>query len=103
MRWVRLIVGLPLLAILISFALSNRAPITLGLWPTDVTIELPASVAILGAAAITFLLGGLVVWVTELQQRHRARRAEHAVKLLEDQVRMLQARLPAQDVLPPAA
>lgn len=101
MTWVRIIIGLPILAVLISFALSNRAPVQLGLWPSDVTIELPLSLAVLAAAGLTFLIGGLVVWMTELPQRGRARRAEHALRLLEEEVKTLRARLPDDSVLPP--
>jgi len=57
-------------------------------------MELPLSLAILGAMAIAFLLGGSVVWLSELAQRRRARRAEQAVRLLEAQVLELKARLP---------
>lgn len=101
MTWARIIIGLPILAVLISFALTNRAPVQLGLWPTDTTIEMPLSLAVLAAAGITFLIGGLVVWMTELPRRGRARRAEHALRLLEEEVKTLRARLPDDTVLPP--
>jgi len=90
----RLLIALPLLLILVLFALSNTAPTRLRLWPTDYALELPLSLAVLGAMAIAFLLGGAIVWWSELAQRRRARRAEHAVRLLEAQVQALKARLP---------
>ena len=90
----RLLIALPLLLLLVLFALSNTAPVRLRLWPTDYALELPLSLAVLGAMAIAFLLGGGMVWVSELAQRRRARRAEQAVRLLEAQVQELKARLP---------
>lgn len=90
----RLIIALPLLLLLVLFALSNRAPVHLGLWPTDYALELPLSLAVLGAMAIAFLAGGTLVWFTALAQRQRARRAEHTVRLLEEQVQELKTRLP---------
>ncbi len=99
----RLIIALPFLAVLVSFALSNRAPVQLGFWPTDVTLEIPISLAVIGAAALTFLIGALLVWISSFQARQHARRAEHAVRLLEEQVRDLKARLPASTMLPPGA
>jgi lipopolysaccharide assembly protein A len=90
----RLVIGLPLLLLLVLFALSNTEPVRLHLWPTDYALELPLSLAVLGAMAIAFLGGGVLVWVTELAQRRRARRAEQAVRLLEAQVQELKARLP---------
>jgi uncharacterized integral membrane protein len=90
----RLLIALPLLLVLVLFALSNRTPVHLGLWPTDYVAELPLSVAVLGGMAVAFLAGGVLVWFSALAQRQRARRAEQAVRLLEEQVRDLKARLP---------
>jgi uncharacterized integral membrane protein len=89
----RLLITLPLLLLLVLFALSNRQPVSLHIWPTDYAATLPLSLAVLGSMAVAFLAGGLLVWVSELVQRRRARRAEHAVRLLEAQVQELKARL----------
>ncbi len=98
----RLLIALPLLLLLVLFALSNQAPVRLGIWPTDYALQLPLSLAILGAMAIAFLAGGLLVWVSSLAQRRRARRAEHSVRLLEAQVQELKTRLPQAQLRPPA-
>jgi uncharacterized integral membrane protein len=89
----RLLIGLPLLLLLVLFALSNRQPVALRVWPTDYAATLPLSLAVLAGMAIAFLAGGLLVWVSELVQRRRARRAEQTVRLLEAQVQELKARL----------
>ncbi len=85
---------------LVMFALSNTEIVRLGLWPTDLTIEVHLSLAILIAMAIAFLFGGVLVWFSALSQRSRARRAERVVRQLEAQVEQLKAR-PALS-LPPA-
>jgi uncharacterized integral membrane protein len=82
-----------LLLLLVLFALSNTATLRLGLWPTDYTIEWPASIVILVAMAVAFLAGAFLVWVSELGQRRRAHHAEQAVALLEEQVKALKATL----------
>ena len=97
-----LLVAVPFLLLLVLFALSNQAPIQLGIWPTDFSVNLPISLAILGAMAIAFLFGGILVWISELGQRRRARRAEQAVQLLEAQVQELKSRLAAPPASPPA-
>ena len=79
---------------LVLFALSNTAIVRLGLWPTDYGIDVPISIAILVAMAIAFLLGAFMVWMSELAQRRRARRAERKVRLLEAQIEALQGRVP---------
>jgi lipopolysaccharide assembly protein A len=80
----------------VLFALSNTTPVRLGLWPTGFSREVPLSLAVLGGMAVAFLAGGLLVWVSELAQRRRARRAEQAIRLLEAQVEQLKSRVPAQ-------
>lgn len=90
----RLLIIAPLLLVLVLFALSNTTPVQLGLWPTGFSVEAPLSLAILGGMAVAFLAGGLLVWVSELAQRRRARRAEHAIRLLEAQVQELKSRMP---------
>jgi uncharacterized integral membrane protein len=98
----------PLLFILVLFALSNPKPVQLGLWPTDLTVDLPLSITILLAMSVAFVLGALLLWLSAVSARLRARRAEHAVKMLEAQVVELKARVSkhnstAVTALPPPA
>lgn len=79
----RVIILLPFLLLLIAFAISNPQPTTLALWPTDVTLQAPLSLAVLVIAAVFFLLGALMVWIPGLRHRARARRAERRVSKLE--------------------
>lgn len=97
----RLIIGLPLVLLLVLFALSNAEPVRIGIWPTDYSLETPLSIAVLAGAAIAFLLGGLLVWINELGQRRRARRAEDKVRVLEERVEELRAQLP-RPLAPPS-
>jgi lipopolysaccharide assembly protein A len=89
----RLLIALPLLLLLVLFALSNRQSVSLHVWPTDYAATLPLSLAVLGGMALAFIAGGFLVWVSELVQRRRARQAERTVRLLEAQVQELKARL----------
>ena len=96
----RFLIAAPFLLLLVLFALSNTGTVQLALWPTDLALRAPLSLVVLGGMAIAFLIGGLLVWGTELAQRRRARRAEYTVRLLEVQVQELKARL-AEPALPP--
>jgi uncharacterized integral membrane protein len=96
-----LIVTFVLCLPLVLFLLSNTEIVRLGLWPTDYSLDVHLSLAILIAMAIAFLLGALVVWMSALSQRLRARRAERTVRLLEAQIEALQARVTLS--LPPTA
>lgn len=99
----RTLLALPFILILVVFALSNPQPVRLGIWPTDYSWEVPMSLAILIAMAAAFFIGGFVVWLSELGQRRRARRAEYTVRLLEEQVRELRGRMPGASAVPPLA
>jgi putative membrane protein len=83
---IRYLIGVPLLALIVLFALSNTQVVRLGLWPFDFQLELPLSLAVLTGMGFAFLAGGLVVWIGGLGQRHRAREAEHKARLLEAQL-----------------
>ncbi len=96
-----LIIALVLCFPLVLFALSNTEVVRLGLWPTDYSVDVHLSLAILLAMAIAFLLGALVVWVSEFSQRRRARHAERTVRLLEAQIEELKHRVSTPMSLPP--
>jgi len=97
----RLLIAAPFLLLLVLFALTNRALVSLGLWPTGLRLEAPLSLVVLAAAAVAFLAGAMTVWVNELGQRRRARRAEAAVRRLEEEVQSLRARLAPPTDVPP--
>jgi uncharacterized integral membrane protein len=90
---VRVLITFPLLVLLVLFALSNGDPIKIGLWPTDVGIVVPVSVAVMVGMAGAFLVGALFVWIGALGQRRRARRAEARVRVLDQQLETLKARI----------
>ena len=96
-----LLIAIPVLIVLALFAVSNRQPVTVGFWPTDLALVVPLAGAVLAVAAVAFLVGAFIVWMTELRVRRRARRAEARVEVLEEEVRALRARLPR--TLPPPA
>lgn len=98
---VRILIAIPLLIILVAFALSNQQAVHVGLWPTDIVVDMPLSVAVLVAAGVFFVVGGFMTWATALSARSRARRAERLVRQLEAQVESLRARQ-AVPMLPPA-
>jgi uncharacterized integral membrane protein len=80
---IRVLLLLPFLLLLVAFAISNPQPVTLAMWPTDVTLDAPLSIAVLVVAGAFFLLGALVVWLPGLATRARARNAERRVTKLE--------------------
>jgi uncharacterized integral membrane protein len=99
---IRIIVAAPFLAVMVLFALSNPTPVKLGIWPTDYMIEVPISLAILAGTGVGFFLGALLLWVSAVASKARARRAERQVRNLRGEVTELNQRLIRQPVTVPA-
>lgn len=89
MRWLLI---LPLLVLLVLFALSNREAVALRLWPFDLSLAAPVGVAMLVLAAVGFLLGAFVAWAASFGARRRAWRVERAAKALEAELAAMRAR-----------
>jgi uncharacterized integral membrane protein len=86
-KMLRALLLAPFLLLLIAFALSNQQNVSLALWPTDVTLEVPLSIAVLAIAAVFFLLGALIVWFPALGHRLRANRAQKRAATLETKLK----------------
>lgn len=101
----RLLLAFPVLVVLIAFALSNQQVVRIGLWPTDIQVDLPLSIIVLLAAGLFFLAGAMLTWGGTLTQGGRARRAERTIQQLEAQVQALRAQRsnPAGLLPPPGA
>ena len=97
----RYLLALPVLVILVAFALSNQQVVQLGLWPTDILVDLPLSVTVLVAAGLFFIAGAAMTWGSRLALGNRARRAERAIRQLESQIQALRARPSNSGLLPP--
>ncbi len=82
----RILIAIPLLILLVAFALSNQQMVQVGLWPTDISLEVPLSVAVLVAAGVFFIVGAMVTWGSSFSLKSRARRAERSVRQLTAQV-----------------
>jgi lipopolysaccharide assembly protein A len=72
-RYLSLIITIPIVLIAVSFSVTNRELMTLGLWPLPFTLEVPAFLAILVALVGGFVVGGFVVWLGQGRHRRRAR------------------------------
>jgi len=95
---IRILIAAPFLFLLVLFALSNPQATEFKLWPTDYAVVLPLSLAVLGAMGVAFIAGALLLWMSVLAARRRARRAEYQARLLEAQVAELKAKLAPQPV-----
>jgi putative membrane protein len=81
-----------LIAAVVLFALSNTQEVSLRLWPLDLVLVAPLSLAVLTVSAVAFLLGAAIASASSLPLRRRLRRAEHAARMMEAEVQELRAK-----------
>ena len=81
-----IIVFVPLALIIGIFAVENRGPLALEIWPLPGVQEMWASVWILGLLAIGIIVGLVIGWLGGGSARRRARRAERLNRTLERQL-----------------
>ena len=81
-----IIVFVPLALIIGIFAVENRGPLALEIWPLRGVQEMWASVWILGLLAIGIIVGLVIGWLGGGSARRRARRAERLNRTLERQL-----------------
>ncbi len=78
----RLVLGL-IAIVIVTFALANRDPVTLSLWPFAEDVTLPIYMAVLGALVVGLVAGGAISWLPKHRLRRHARSAERRAASLE--------------------
>jgi uncharacterized integral membrane protein len=68
------LVTLPVTLAVVIFAVSNRTPVEIDLFPFTPHPVLPAYLLVLGSLFLGFLIGGAVAWLAGVPHRRRARR-----------------------------
>jgi uncharacterized integral membrane protein len=83
-------------AVLVPFAIANRATVSLGLWPFPFMLETPVYLLVLLTLFAGFVLGAACVWIAEHGLRRELRRRRRRVEALERELGATQARLTDQ-------
>ncbi len=98
------ILTLPLIVVAAIFAIANREPITLDLWPFEASPRLPLFVILLAFLVFGLVVGGLATWLSAAPSRRRARQARQRVAELEREAAGLRQERDraARAVVPPA-
>ena len=82
MRLLSWLIVLPIVFIVLSFALENRSDVTLRFWPLDGEVTLPLCILAVGLLAVGVGLGSFVTWVGMLKYRFYARSVRREVEAL---------------------
>lgn len=92
------LVTAPLAFVIVIFAVSNRARVTVTLWPFPFEIETRLFLVILLSLAVGLLVGMLIAWLSGGVVRREARSRAKRIAALEREVEGLRSSRPA----PPA-
>ncbi len=102
MRRFSWILTLPLIIVAVVFAVANRQPISLDLWPFELTPVIPLSAALLASLVLGLLVGGLAAWLSAGQTRKRAREERRRADEIEREIAQLRRERNGTDNGPPA-
>ncbi len=102
MRFLSWLVGLPLAAVIVVFAISNRQAATVGLWPLDRALTAPLYLVVLAPLVVGLILGTLLGGAGTIRARWEARsQARRAAELERAVANLRTPALPA--IAPPSA
>jgi uncharacterized integral membrane protein len=79
--------------VLVPFAVTNRAPVPLGLWPLPFVLETPVYLLVLLTLLAGFILGAAGAWLAGHRVRRDLRRQRRRVAALERELVATQAQL----------
>ncbi len=87
------LLGIPVLAGAVLFALANRSGITLSFWPASYTLTGPVYVAVFACVLAGVFLGGLAAWLAYGRKRALLRERAREIKRLEGEIEDLKRRM----------
>lgn len=82
MKHLSWLITLPVTLVVVVFAVSNRTPVEVDLFPLPWRPILPAYLLVLGSMFIGFLIGGMSTWLAGAPYRRRARRLAAEAQVL---------------------
>lgn len=122
LSWASWLIIAPLFAVAITFALNNKLPVGLDLWPFGIILEMPIYLAMFGALLVGVILGGTVAWMGQGQvrsnlrgqaydgevarrelktEREKCERLERELKTFKAPLSPTTTLVPVQETLPP--
>jgi uncharacterized integral membrane protein len=92
MRFLAWLVGIPVAILAILFAVSNRDPVTIGIWPFTEGVTAPSFVVALVPFALGLILGAGFAGIGTVRARWRHRGAARQVGRMQREMEEMRAR-----------
>ena len=102
LRWLSLLITLPVTVAVVLFAVSNRNMVSAELFPLPFTLEAPFYLYVLVAIVVGLLTGSAVTWIYGHNVRATARREAKRAAKLEKELIDLRAVALRSDAPPPS-
>lgn len=93
MRFITWLIGVAVAVFMVTFAVSNRTPVSVTVWPFPFALDLDLYIIILGAVLVGFSIGALVTWVAGGKHRRQVRRQRAEIRTLEGELNDTRSRL----------
>lgn len=100
MRWLSLLITLPLTLVCLTFAVANRQAVAIDLWPFALAVQTPAFVLVLGTLFLGLICGAGLMALPLAGWRLKARARDRRIADLEKQLTEAAAR-PASNLPAP--
>ena len=97
------LITVPVAVLAVCFALGNRAPTFINLWPLGYELALPIYLLALAPLALGLVLGGLLIWFRAVRHKLAAKRLGKEVGKLRDEISDLRQQLAAKQTTPTTA
>ena len=102
-RFVSWIILVVVAIVVVAFAVSNRQPMTLDLWPLPFLLNPPVYLVVLAAVVFGFALGGAVSWWSAVwRTRRKVRKVRERHEQEKEAERAARAEAAADSALPQA-
>jgi putative membrane protein len=96
MRRLSFIISIPIMVVLVVFAIDNRESVSLSFWPLPWTLALPGFAALFIALVIGFFAGAIAAWLSGGRTRQRLRQTSETARAQAHQIAEHERRLAAQ-------
>lgn len=93
MRLLTWIAGMTVALVTVLFAVSNREPVSVTLWPFPFALDLGLYGIVLVSVLAGFVVGSLVTWMAAGKNRRRVRQQRSEISTLEGELNSLRSRL----------
>ena len=103
MRRLSFIISIPIMVVLVVFAIDNRESISLSFWPLPWTLALPGFAALFVTLLIGFFAGAIAAWLSGGRTRQRLRQTSETARAQAHQIAEHERRLAAQRPAPSVA